>query len=287
MRNLWFWLFIFFAALTGILLVLRILVKSQTLSLGNVLYVEIDGNIDDRKIPEIADWAYEKLKGDRMNRIKGVFVYINSPGGSAASSETMYQVLKFAEKKGKKVVAYIHSIGASGGYYIASAADTIVANPAALTGSIGAIIILPEVTELSKKVGVSWDIYKSGKNKDLTQPFRKRTEEDSVLLTELAKEIWKVFLNRVAEGRGKKPEDLVEIADGRILTAEQALKWGLIDVLGTKYDAIEILKKMTGIKKVKLIKRPKKTNLLKQVFGTTARIGEMMDEWMLPKALFY
>ncbi len=283
---MWLWLFIFFALLTGVLLVVRVLVKSQVLYTGNVLYVEIDGNIDDKKIPELTDWVYDKLKGDRLNRIKGVFVYINSPGGSAASSEAMYQVLKYAERRGKKVVAYIHSVGASGGYYIASAADKIVANPAALTASIGAIIILPEVTELSRKMGVSWDIYKSGKNKDLTQPFRKRTEEDSVLLTELAKEIWKVFLNRVAESRGKKPEDLLPIADGRVMTAAQALEWGLVDTLGTKYDAIEVLKKIAGIKKVRFIKRPKKTSILKSIFGETSTLHEMVEDWLIPKAHF-
>ncbi len=286
MKNLWFWLFVFFASLVGILLVIRLIVRSQGFTMGNVLYVEIDGNIDDKKIPEITEWAYKKLKDDKLNRIKGVFVYINSPGGSAASSEEMYQVLRFAHKKGKKVVAYIHSIGASGGYYIASGADKIVANPAALTGSIGAIIILPEVTELSKKLGVSWDIYKSGKNKDLTQPFRKRTPEDSVLLTELAKDIWKVFLKRVAESRGKKPEDLLPIADGRVLTAPQALEWGLVDTLGTKYDAVEILKKMAGIKKVRFIKKPKKQNLLKQIFENSSSISEMLEDWLIPRAYF-
>ncbi len=267
-------------------MVIRVFVRSEVLSMGNVLYVEIDGNIDDKKIPELTDWVYDRLKRDRFNRIKGVFVYINSPGGSAASSEAMYQVLKYAKKRGKKVVAYIHSVGASGGYYIASAADRIVANPAALTASIGAIIILPEVTELSKKMGVSWDIYKSGKNKDLTQPFRKRTEEDSVLLTELAKEIWKVFLSRVAESRGKRPEDLMPIADGRVMTAAQALEWGLVDTLGTKYDAVELLKKMTGVKKVRFIKRPKKASLLKSLFGETSVLHDMVEDWLIPKAHF-
>ena len=264
----------------------RVLVRGQVLSLGNVLYVEIDGNIDDKKVPEITEWVYRKIKGDRLNRIKGVFVYINSPGGSAASSEAMYQVLKMARRDGKKVVAYIHSVGASGGYYIASAADKIVANPAALTASIGAIVIIPEITELSKKVGVSWDIYKSGKNKDLLQPFRKRTEEDSVLLTELAKEIWKVFLDRVAESRGKSPEELMPIADGRVLTAAQALEWGLVDTLGTKYDAVELLKKMTGLKKVRFIRRPKKTSLLRNLLGGTTTLNEIVEDWIIPKAHF-
>jgi len=277
---------VFVALLSGILLILRIVVRTNVITLGNVLYVPIDENIDDKKIPDLTDWVYEKLRKDKRNRIKAVFVYINSPGGSAASSEAMYQVLKLARSKGKKVIAYIHSIGASGGYYIASAADKIVANPAALTGSIGAIIIIPEITELSKKVGVSWDIYKSGKNKDLTQPFRKRTEEDSLLLTELAKEIWKVFLNRVAESRGKSPEELMPIADGRILTAEQALRWGLVDTLGTKYDALEILKREAGVKKIRFIKRKEKRNIWKQLMEGTSVISEKLEDWMIPRANF-
>ncbi|NPB04543.1 MAG: signal peptide peptidase SppA [Thermotogae bacterium] len=285
MRNMWFWVLVFVALLSGSLLVLRIMSRMQVLG-GNTLYVELESSIDDKEIPKLADWMYQKIKNDKLNRIKAVFIYINSPGGSAASSETMYQLIKMAQKRGKKVVAYIHSVGASGGYYIASAADKIVANPAALTGSIGAIIVIPEITELSKKVGISWDIYKSGKNKDLTQPFRKRTEEDSLLLTELAKEIWKVFLNRVAESRGKRVEDLLPIADGRILTAEEALRWGLVDKLGTKYDALELLKKEARLKRMVFIKRKKKKSLLDQIIKGTSDFSNKIEDWMIPRANF-
>jgi len=282
---MWFWVLVFVALLSGSLLVLRIMSRMQVLG-GNTLYVELESSIDDKEIPKLADWMYQKIKNDKLNRIKAVFIYINSPGGSAASSETMYQLIKMAQKRGKKVVAYIHSVGASGGYYIASAADKIVANPAALTGSIGAIIVIPEITELSKKVGISWDIYKSGKNKDLTQPFRKRTEEDSLLLTELAKEIWKVFLNRVAESRGKRVEDLLPIADGRILTAEEALRWGLVDKLGTKYDALELLKKEARLKRMVFIKRKKKKSLLDQIIKGTSDFSNKIEDWMIPRANF-
>jgi len=96
---------------------------------GNTIYVKIDKPIDDNEIPKLAQWIYKVIDSDKANRIKAVFVEINSPGGSAASSEEMYQALKYAKSKGKKVIAYIHSIGASGGYYIASVADKIVAIP--------------------------------------------------------------------------------------------------------------------------------------------------------------
>ncbi len=234
-------------------------------ALGNVLYVKIDTVIDDEKMPAIAQWIYETIDSDKANRIKAVFVEINSPGGSAASSEEIHQALMYARRKGKKVIAYIHSIGASGGYYIACAANKIVANPTALTGSIGAILIIPDFVDLSNKVGVKWDIYKSGENKDLTQPFRRRTEKDSLLLTELAKDIWKVFLERVAESRGKKVDDILPIADGRILTAKEALNWNLVDTLGTRWDALEILKGEANIKKIRFVERKEKIGLLRRI----------------------
>jgi signal peptide peptidase SppA, 36K type len=255
-----------------------------TFVFGNVLYVKINTSIDDEEIPKLAQWVYEVLDSDKANRIKAVFVEINSPGGSAASSEEMHQALKYARSKGKKVIAYIHSVGASGGYYIASAADKIVANPTALTGSIGAIIMIPDLVELSGKLGVKWDIYKSGENKDLTQPFRRRTEKDSALLTELAKDIWKVFLERVAESRGKKVEELLPIADGRILTAQEALKWNLVDTLGTRREALDILKKEANIKKINFVERKKRTRLLQRLIEGEQVIN--LKELLMPRAYF-
>lgn len=283
-KDIWL-LFLIFIIILAVIVFLFIRIASATFSFGNVLHVKIHTSIDDEKIPELAQWVYETIEKDKRNRIKAVFVDINSPGGSAASSEEMYQALQYAKKKGKKVIAYIHSIGASGGYYIASAADKIVANPTALTGSIGAIIILPDIVDLSNKLGVKWDIYKSGENKDLTQPFRKRTEKDSIILTELSKDIWKVFLERVAKSRGKKPEDLLPIADGRVLTASEALKWGLVDTLGTRYDALEILKKEANIKKVKFVKKKEKKRLLQRILEGEGTFN-IIKEYLIPRVYF-
>lgn len=273
-------LVILFIVILGVVVFLFLRVVRLNFSYGNVLYVKIDTTIDDDKIPKLAEWVYEEIEKDG-GRIKAVFVEINSPGGSAASSEEMYQALQFAKRKGKKVIAYIHSIGASGGYYIASAADKIVANPTALTGSIGAIIIVPDIVQLSNKLGIKWDIYKSGKNKDLTQPFRSRTEEDSVFLTELAKDIWKVFLERVAKSRKKSIDELMPIADGRVLTAPEALKWGLVDTLGTRYQALQILKEEAKIKKIRFVEKKDKKRLLQRLIE-----GESLLELLKPKVYF-
>ncbi|MEO0139206.1 MAG: signal peptide peptidase SppA [candidate division WOR-3 bacterium] len=282
-KDVWM-LFVVFIVILAVLIFLFVRIVAINFSFGNVLYVKIHTNIDDEKIPELAQWVYETVEKDKGNRIKAVFVDINSPGGSAASSEEMYQALQYAKKKGKKVIAYIHSIGASGGYYIASAADKIVANPTALTGSIGAIIIVPDIVDLSNKLGIKWDIYKSGENKDLTQPFRKRTEKDSILLTELSKDIWKVFLERVAKSRGKKPEDLLPIADGRVLTAPEALKWGLVDTLGTRYDALEILKKEAKVKKIRFIEKREKKRFLQRLLEGEEVFN--IKEYLMPRVYF-
>ncbi|MEO0214500.1 MAG: signal peptide peptidase SppA [candidate division WOR-3 bacterium] len=282
-KDVWM-LFVVFIVILAVLIFHFVRIVAINFSFGNVLYVKIHTNIDDEKIPELAQWVYETVEKDKGNRIKAVFVDINSPGGSAASSEEMYQALQYAKKKGKKVIAYIHSIGASGGYYIASAADKIVANPTALTGSIGAIIIVPDIVDLSNKLGIKWDIYKSGENKDLTQPFRKRTEKDSILLTELSKDIWKVFLERVAKSRGKKPEDLLPIADGRVLTAPEALKWGLVDTLGTRYDALEILKKEAKVKKIRFIEKREKKRFLQRLLEGEEVFN--IKEYLMPRVYF-
>ncbi len=254
-------------------------------ALGNVLHVKINTVIDDERMPAIAQWIYETIDSDKANRIKAVFVEINSPGGSAASSEEIYQALRYARRKGKKVIAYIHSIGTSGGYYIASAANKIIANPTALTGSIGAILMIPDIVDLSNKLGVKWDIYKSGENKDITQPFRRRTEKDSLLLTELAKDIWKVFLERVAESRGKKVDDLLPIADGRIITAKEALNWNLVDTLGTRWDALEILKREANIKKIRFVERKEKMGLLRRIIERNDALLEP-SKLLIPKVYF-
>lgn len=183
--------------------------------------------------------------------VKAVVLRINSPGGTVASSQEMYSaVVKCREKK--PVVVSMGDISASGGYYISSAADLIVANPGTLTGSIGVILNGMNFQKLLDKIGISNNIIKSGKLKDIVSPFRQMTPQERALLQKLINNAYGQFIDAIVEGRinyinAKYPDRklkltekiLKENADGRIFTGKQALEIGLVDQLGD----IEVAKK--------------------------------------------
>lgn len=191
--------------------------------------------------------------------IKAILLKINSPGGQAAASQEIYREVMRIRQAGKPVVVSIGDFAISGGYYVASAADRIVAEPGAITGSIGVIWTLPQLAEFLKKLGIEVVIIKAGKFKDITSPFREITPEEKQLLQEMMDDIHEQFIKDVAEGRGLDITKVREIADGRILTGKQAKELGLIDELGNLNDAIEIATKLAKIEKpvvVELQRRP-------------------------------
>ena len=139
---------------------------------------------------------YELAEYDPL--VKGVILRIDSPGGTVVGSEILFdEISKFKKRSGKKIVAYILNVAASGGYYAAIAADTIMSHPSSIVGSVGAIYLYPEVTELSKKVGVTMHVHKSGHLKDMGSIFKKPTKEEKVLLDNKVKMLGKSFLNQV------------------------------------------------------------------------------------------
>ncbi len=217
--------------------------------------LEVKGVIKDSKSCREALKKFSK-RGD----LKALLVYIDSPGGGVvASQEIYYAIRKFKEEKKVPVVAYISSVGASGGYYVAIAADKIMSAPGAITGSIGVIAEFPAFYELLKKIGIRFRVFKKGKFKDVGSPFRDMTEEEKTYIDELIEDIYMQFVETVAERRGLKKEDLKEWAEGRIFTGRQAKEIGLVDSLGTYEDALSWVGKLAGIKgKPKEIKVPKK-----------------------------
>ncbi|MGA1863563.1 MAG: signal peptide peptidase SppA, partial [bacterium] len=182
------------------------------------------------------DQLKEVKKDDDM---AAIVIRIDSPGGAVAPSQEIYtELLKFKEKTKKKVVASLASVGASGGYYIACAADKIIANPGSMTGSIGAIIKLQNLKDLFEKIGYEEQVIKSGKFKDIGSYSRKLTNEERELFQGLVDDIHQQFIESVAKSRDLKIEDIKKIADGRIFTGQQAMEFHLIDSLGTLEDAI-------------------------------------------------
>ena len=155
------------------------------------------------------------------------------------------EVIKLGKKK--TVVASMGAVAASGGYYIACAAQKIVANPGTITGSIGVIIEFANIEELLGKIGLKSIVIKSGKFKDILSPTRNLTEEERGLLQGVIDSIQSQFIEAVVQGRNIPREKVVKIADGRIFSGEQAMHEGLVDELGNLQDAIEIASKMAGI----------------------------------------
>lgn len=233
-----------------------------------VAVVEIDGIISDP-----TDVCRE-LDGHGENKaVKAVVIRINSPGGAVGPSQEIHGCI-MRLKKTKAVVASMGSIAASGGYYAASAANKIVANPGTITGSIGVIIEFVNASELLSKIGLKGYVVKSGRFKDMGSPFRKMEAEETEYLQAVIDGINSQFIKAVAEGRGLKEADVRAIADGRIFTGEQAMSLGLVDQTGGLSDAIDLGAKLSGIEgRPNVIYPAKRLGVLKALFGESGAAG--------------
>jgi protease IV len=183
----------------------------------------------------------------KKDDVKAVVLRVDSPGGVVAPSQEIYEeVKKFALKK--KIIVSMGSLAASGGYYISAPATLIYANPGTITASIGVIIKLSNIESLMDKIGIKSTVIKTGKYKDSGSPVRELTAEDRAMFQSVIDSTHNQFVKAVAAGR-KLPEDEVRrIADGRVLSGEQALELKLVDRLGTLQDAIEEAGRLAGIK---------------------------------------
>ena len=201
--------------------------------------------------------------------VKAVVLRINSPGGAVAPAQEIYQeVLKFRRETRKPVVASLASVAASGGYYIAAAADRIVANPGSITGSIGVIMQIPNLGGLLQKVGVKTTVIKAGEHKDLASITRELTEAERRILQEVMDDVHSQFIEAVAAGRRLERARVEPLADGRIFSGRQALTLGLVDELGDLADAIQRAGKMVGIPgRPKVIQERRRFSLWELIAG--------------------
>lgn len=246
-----------------------------------VAIVEVHGVIDNS-----SDVIRQLRKYSEDSSVPAVVMDIDSPGGAAASSQEIYEEINKLRGKGKKIVASMGTVGASGGYYVACAADTIVANPATLTGSIGVIFEFPVAEELLKKIGLKYEVVKSGENKDIGSWARSMTDKERKSLQSIVDDTYEQFVEAVSTGRGMNKEEVIKIADGSIFTGRQAKKLGLVDELGNLQDAIKIAGEMSGIKEFpKTIKETKRTvswfDLISQKANSLLRLSE--GENFMPK----
>ncbi|MBI5307272.1 MAG: signal peptide peptidase SppA, partial [Planctomycetes bacterium] len=206
--------------------------------------------------PSIVEVVKQHLNhAGKDTHVKAILLEIDSPGGGITASDIIYNnVIKFKTDTRKKVVVYMQDVAASGGYYIASAADAIVAHPTTITGSIGVIMPLINVAGLINRYGIVDNSITSGDMKDIGSPLKQMTPEETAILKGIIDEMYMQFVTVVSTGRNMDVEAVKKIADGRVYTGKQAQANGLIDQLGYLEDAIEVTKKMAGITTASIVR---------------------------------
>lgn len=226
--------------------------------------------------------------------IKAIVFRVNSGGGSALASEVIWRELKLASET-KPVIASLGDVAASGGYYIVAPADTIVANPNTITGSIGVFGIIPNVKELmNDKLGIYLDVAKTNKHSDIGNPFRSLTDYEKQVIKNGIEDVYDNFVGRVADGRNMTKEEVDEIGQGRVWSGIDAKNIGLVDLFGGLDKAIEIAGEKAKIEKYRVVELPElkdpfdqfmkqikggaKTRIIKNALGDEYTYYEQLEE---------
>ena len=223
--------------------------------------------------------------------VSGLLLRVNSPGGAVAPSQEIYDELKRFTASGKKLVVSMGSVAASGGYYISIPADVIYANPGTITASIGVIANFTSFHEVLDKIGVETSTIKSGKLKDVGSPFRAMTKTEQKFLQKMISNVYEQFLDAVSKERAIDKKVLRGIADGRILSGEQAVKAKLVDKLGSITDAKNEIMALVGVSDKSLFfKKKRDKNIIEKYLGEGAesvlpfggaRLGSSLLEYRL------
>lgn len=223
---------------------------------------------------ESADGVIDDLKAMQSAGVSALVLRIESPGGGVAASQEIYDYLVRLRDDGMPLVVSMGAIAASGGYYVACPADSIIANAGTLTGSIGVVMSFTNMEELFGKIGLDFEVIKSGRYKDTGSWSRSMTDEERALLQGTIDDIHSQFVETVALERGMEVEAVEKLADGRILSGRQAVEAELVDGLGTLEDALAVAGRMAGITGKPRVQEPvryKRLTLLDLVAGTLSR----------------
>ncbi len=205
------------------------------LSIGGVIYAD-------------RSFGRELMALRDRSEVKAFVLEIRSPGGSVGASQDLFgQVRRLREEDDRPVIAWIGDVGASGGYYVALGADSIFALPGSMTGSIGVIMQLPHAEELMKKVGIGIEVVKSGEYKDLGSVARSLSPGEREILEELVNDVYEQFVQTVVENRNLSREEVLRVADGRVLSGKRAADLGLVDGIATLQEAIDRAGRMAGL----------------------------------------
>ncbi|GJL68363.1 MAG: signal peptide peptidase SppA [Nitrospirales bacterium] len=227
-----------------------------------VLLIDISGMLTTGKSsgilkePSLPARIKEELTiAEKDEHVKAIVLRINTPGGSVTASDLVYHELKvFKKKRSLPVIASIMDLGTSGGYYIAMAADQILAHPSTITGSIGVIMVTMNAEGLLEKVGVQPAAIVSGPKKAMGSPFRPMNDEERAIFQGAIDHLYEQFLAVVEEGRpGLSKEHIRTLADGRIFTADIAKDQGLVDDIGYLDEALDLAKKEAKLEAAKVV----------------------------------
>jgi protease-4 len=230
--------------------------KILLLDISGVISEEKRRRMGFREEVSVIDELKETLKkAEKDKNLKGIILRINSPGGTVTASDIIHhELLAYKKRTGQRIMACLMDVGASGAYYVATAADEIVSHPTTITGSIGVVTMKFNVQGLMSKIGVEQETIKSGDKKDIMSPFRPSTPEEQKIMQTIINTLYGRFVDVIVDGRKPLTREAIEkLADGRIYTADQALSAGLIDRIGYLDSTIEGMKKTLGLEKASII----------------------------------
>ena len=271
----------------------------NTVNGDRIAFLNIEGPISADVAPSsfwnttfsIYDFIDSLEKATKDNKVKAIIIRINSPGGTVAASQDIYDAVLRAREV-KPVIVSMADVCASGGYYIASAADRIVAQKGTMTGSIGVIFNFVDVADLANKVGITSNVIKSGQYKDAGSMYRKITPAEKALFGSTVNMAYGQFVSAITVGRIKRPDDrykdiakkdltlniLKSHADGRVFLGEEAYKLGFVDKLGSLYDAKILAEEIVGKSNLPMVSYNKMSGLKSMLMGVENRLPNQIKE---------
>lgn len=257
-----------------------------------IAILNISGVIEEHSDDQSPRHIAEALEAVQHKRPQALIVRLNTPGGTVGATQEIYQSLvRFREETHIPVVASMGDLAASGGLYVAMAADKVVANAGTVTGSIGVVIQSRNVSRLLSKVGVSAQVVKSGRYKDTLSVYRGLTRSERTLLQSVIDDSHDQFVEVVARGRQLSPQAMRKVGDGRVMTGRQAKNLGLVDALGGFEQAVAVAKELAGITvrpqlfELLKVRRPWWARLSRRFFrrwGTVMPINALVGTAALP-----
>ena len=258
---------------------------------AKIAIVSIDGIIDEKQAQDVY-WQLKTARDDKT--VKGVIIRVDSPGGTISGSDQIHnEIMKYRDDTNQPAVAFMQGVAASGGYYSSVACNEIIAEPTAITGSIGVImeyLVLQQLLE--EKLGIQPVVVKAGSKKDWPSPFQTPTEEQLQYMQQrIIDPAYNRFVKVVVDGRSKLTEaDVRRLADGSIYWADNALEEKLIDSVGYLKDAIDEAKSLAGVKKAQVVEYQKPFSIA-DMLGAKTNVSLKIDrrtlyEVAVPQALY-